>query len=771
MTALVTFPFVGKSGKDVSIPTVKTTLPMGLALGKKQDGLLVLSAADEATAYGLNEGDKILQVENVPVQSVNTFRTALSGKQRGDAITMLVQRGDATISINRKFRGDLEVSTAASDWTRVALAPSRTPTRSVPRTPVNVISAPASAVIGSAPAAPVLEAPLATSIFDSLPTNQAVEQVTEFAQELVSVPDVIGGASSDALAELPVLGQQTTKLPEIADVPEMIAEIADARSDLPKTGISSNVSDFVVQSQTGNATSTAVKVVEKLADKVTQEMTTIPTATPEQPSMESMAKEAELFVASTESAAEVANNVAHEFGSQPYVTDVDAPAAPPFTKRLTVVSEETIVDGTATGNGLRVINSREGKIGDTLAAADDAVEAATEAAESAAEPTTTDGDAVGSGMATSEMGQPGTVMPGQCHQAMVCTCGNCYRKTDKSFTLNRMLYGDCYDPVVNVGGWLSAGYHSESNDLFNDRPDELNLHQGWLFMEKAATDASPWGFRADIVYGIDGADTQAFGNNPGVWDFDNGFDHGSYAWAIPQLYGEIKLGDWNIKAGHFFTVVGYEGVAAPGNFFYSHSMTSYLSEPFTHTGAIASREFDKWTVYAGWTLGWDTGFDQLNSGNNWLGGFSYDVMDGMSLTYLSSVGNLGSRGDDAYFHSLVLNMDLTDKLQYVVQSDVLRVDSTGEDNFGINQYLLYTMSDKVSVGARMEWWKGDVLTGYAPHGGVLPADGSLSYYAATFGVNYRPKSNLVLRPEVRVDWSPAADYDEAYFGIDAIYSF
>ena len=72
----------------------------------------------------------------------------------------------------------------------------------------------------------------------------------------------------------------------------------------------------------------------------------------------------------------------------------------------------------------------------------------------------------------------------------------------------------------------------------------------------------------------------------------------------------------------------------------------------------------------------------------------------------------------------------------------------------------------------MEWWKGDEVTGYAPHGGVFPAGGgSHSYYAATFGVNRRLNANLMVRPEYRVDWSPALDYSEGYFGMDVIATF
>lgn len=353
-------------------------------------------------------------------------------------------------------------------------------------------------------------------------------------------------------------------------------------------------------------------------------------------------------------------------------------------------------------------------------------------------------------------------------------CGLGLGKCDlgDAFTLSGMLHGDC-PPAVTIGGWLSAGYHSKGNDLFNSRPNNFALHQGWLYAEKAAKSGSPLGFRVDLMYGIDANDTQAFGNPSGSWDFENSFDHGSYGWAIPQAYGEVALGDsLSVKVGHFHTLIGYEVVTAPGNFFYSHAMTMYNSEPFTHTGVLATATLsDNVTAYGGWTLGWDTGFDQLNGGSSWLGGIGLTLSEDASLTYTSTAGNFGWRGDDAYSHSVLLDVALTNSLNYVAQSDLVRVASTGEDNVGLNQYLLYSLSDRLGLGARMEWWKGDVLTGYAPHGAVLPASGSLSYYAATFGANIRPHANLVLRPEFRFDWSPAADYDESYFGIDAILTF
>ena len=90
-----------------------------------------------------------------------------------------------------------------------------------------------------------------------------------------------------------------------------------------------------------------------------------------------------------------------------------------------------------------------------------------------------------------------------------------------------------------------------------------------MYAEKVADGSQglDWGFRADVMYGIDSADTQAFGNNPGRWDFINGWDFGgTYGWAMPQLYGEIAAGDFSVIIGHFYTLLGYEVVTAPDNF-------------------------------------------------------------------------------------------------------------------------------------------------------------------------------------------------------------
>lgn len=319
------------------------------------------------------------------------------------------------------------------------------------------------------------------------------------------------------------------------------------------------------------------------------------------------------------------------------------------------------------------------------------------------------------------------------------------------------------------------GYHdgitpnaSGVNDAgsFNNHPHRFNLHQGWLYAEKVAdgSNGMDWGFRTDIMYGVDAADTQAFGNNAGNWDFQNGFDHGQYGWAIPQVYGEVASGDLSVKLGHFYTLIGYEVVTAPDNFFYSHALTMFNSEPFTHTGALASYSVsDDTTVYAGWTTGWDTGFDQNFSGSSFLGGFGTQLTDDVAFTYIATAGNFGARtaGQDGYSHSLLFDVTLTDNLNYILQSDLVETDAALNDDFGVNQYLIYNVDEKIAVGTRIEWWSRD----------------SAEQWAATFGVNVKPMDNLVIRPEIRHDWgigpgNPAALNGSATtFGCDAILTF
>jgi hypothetical protein len=114
---------------------------------------------------------------------------------------------------------------------------------------------------------------------------------------------------------------------------------------------------------------------------------------------------------------------------------------------------------------------------------------------------------------------------------------------------------------ITVGGWTSVGYHSARNPLSFNTYDRVQLGQQYFFAEKVADGSEGLGLggRIDYVYGTDAPDTQAFGIANNHWD--NGWDNGGqYGHALPQVYGEVAMGDLSAKIGKFYTICGNEVV-------------------------------------------------------------------------------------------------------------------------------------------------------------------------------------------------------------------
>lgn len=329
------------------------------------------------------------------------------------------------------------------------------------------------------------------------------------------------------------------------------------------------------------------------------------------------------------------------------------------------------------------------------------------------------------------------------------------------------------DPLgFNFGGWAQLGYHTYNNALFNQHADKVNLHQAWLFAEKVADGSEGVGLggRIDYIYGVDANDTQAFGK--GDDHFDNAWDNGIYGHAIPQLYGEIAVGDLSVKVGHFYTLIGYEVVGAPGNFFYSHSYTMYNSEPFTHTGALAQfNAGDGLTLYGGYVMGWDSGFE--DNGDAFLGGYSYDLSDSINVTNQYVAGRFGL-DEVGFMSSSIITTQLSDYITHVLWVDLLDTDGTGRsterETFDVNNYLLLTLTDNVTWGNRLEWYNID-------KGVYGVTTGKSDIYAFTTGLNYAAGTNLLFRPEVRWDWDKDAvsglelGSTQTTFGADMIFTF
>ena len=321
------------------------------------------------------------------------------------------------------------------------------------------------------------------------------------------------------------------------------------------------------------------------------------------------------------------------------------------------------------------------------------------------------------------------------------------------WTLQGLLTGDsCCN--ITYGGWVSVGAYGNAHGAASNGPvamknvgDGFTVNQVWGYFEKAADTGGcgwDWGFRSDVVFGVDGQDTQAFGSSPTAWD--NPWDtSGEYGTALPQLYAEVAVNDLKVKMGHFYTIIGYEVVPATGNFFTSNAYTMYYAEPFTHTGVLAEYSlFENVTLWGGWVQGWDTAFDNPNQSSDFLGGISAPLTDSATLTWALDYGHDGVTGYDTYMQSIVADFSLTDKLNYVLQSDWGGVSNgMSAQWYGVNNYLFYTVNDCWKLGTRFEWFRDD--DGYR---GLGTGD----FWEVTAGVNWQVTANMLIRPELRYDW-------------------
>ena len=352
----------------------------------------------------------------------------------------------------------------------------------------------------------------------------------------------------------------------------------------------------------------------------------------------------------------------------------------------------------------------------------------------------------------------------------------------------------CRGGDIDIGGWISAGifanaYGATNNGPlgFNDVGDGFTFNQAWIYAERVADTGGfgvDWGFRVDYVFGVDGPDVQAFGSPAGSFDnpWDTSRDYGS---ALPQLYGEIALNNLSVKLGHFARIIGWEVADAPDNFFYTHAYTMYYGEPFSHTGVLASYAVDDdVTVHAGWTQGWDTGFDNTFRADTFLGGVSLPVGENATFTWVVSAGDLGAAAGDLYMSSIVFEYAVTDNLTYILQHDLGSISGVGAGNhdwYGINQYIQYQINDCWAAGMRIEWFcDEDGLRVPTPVGGFGNAG---SYYEVTWGFNYKPRENVIIRPEIRYDWyhgslgsgaqafNAGADSEQFSGGLDFIVTF
>ncbi len=348
---------------------------------------------------------------------------------------------------------------------------------------------------------------------------------------------------------------------------------------------------------------------------------------------------------------------------------------------------------------------------------------------------------------------------------------------------------------INIAGWFAQSFTwntTNPSDRFNgpvtwtDRSNDYQVNQAYIYIEKATDTGGSgwdWGYRADVMGGTDyrfntaaGLETRGYFQSPKI------STQRFYGLAFTQFYLEAAYNDLKIKVGHWYAPVGYEVVATTGNFFPNLPYTFQYGEPFTMTGALATwQATEDVAIVAGITHGWDN-FD--NSSNPHVGGvFGYteNFSDGGSFAGAWTIGNepntfnalnQGVTFSNRFLQTLVYSRPLTsisDRLTYVAQSDlgyqnnVFGAGTTDAYWYGLNQYLLYTVSDCMSYAIRAEWFRDQNGARVGGFLGTTP-NGSLrglstarfgypgSFYEVTMGANWKYSANTMVRPYVRFDW-------------------
>jgi hypothetical protein len=299
-----------------------------------------------------------------------------------------------------------------------------------------------------------------------------------------------------------------------------------------------------------------------------------------------------------------------------------------------------------------------------------------------------------------------------------------------------------------MGGWFDTGYYSDDDGIWNNFDDQYQLNQAWMYAERKAPRGCnfSFGFRFDAVYGTEAQYIQAIGNPPAGapsgWDVD--WDHGEYGWAIPQLYAEVARNRWSIIGGKYINPMGYESVMSPKNFFFSRSYARGKIQPQTFTGTHSRFDLtENTTILTGVSTNWDTGFTSFNDSLSYFGGFEYKPCAPINVNGYLAGGDFGYRGDDGWLTNLIVDVMVTDKLNYI--NEWTSVDSDIEYQFSWANYLIYRTSQRLGIGTRFEWFKSTIYTGTAD-----------STYQWTAGLNARPHANITIRPELRVDWGTGA---------------
>ena len=299
----------------------------------------------------------------------------------------------------------------------------------------------------------------------------------------------------------------------------------------------------------------------------------------------------------------------------------------------------------------------------------------------------------------------------------------------------------------------------------------------------------------------------------GIWGFDSKFIHstglgdtqtGRYQWDPLQMYVDVALPyiPAKVRAGKWIELAGFEQFSAniygafgdPSRALYSYSYQFFYAEPGTQTGVLATYVLNpRWTFDAGLTRGWNQSTRDSNRYLDFLGRVTYMPTDKTTVIFVMTEGpeypiavgrGLPEGGKKDWWTALdlVITHKVTDKLSLGAGFDFVNAPripglSDGAKQWGgVAGYASYAIDPRFTLNSRLEWFN-DSSDGYS-----TGAATGANYYEATLGVAIKPfpkdniLSQLLLRPEIRYDWSDnrvfgRLDRDQLTISGDVLFMF
>jgi hypothetical protein len=379
---------------------------------------------------------------------------------------------------------------------------------------------------------------------------------------------------------------------------------------------------------------------------------------------------------------------------------------------------------------------------------------------------------------------------------------------------------------IKISGWADMSYTASTRNVsnrplgWNDRADTALLQQFWVNIEKPIDWSSPeiqQGFKVGLLYGSDYRYTLIrglFNSQLKNGNLDakeaNGFEQNIYGGDIPEFYYSLFLpgicGEGTeFRIGRMFSLFGYESNAAVLNPLMSHSY-AFISTPFFNTGVQAITKINSnVTVTNMLTNGDDVFFDgsqkwryqgqlKLTSDDQsqWLalttsfgeGKFDASQPNGpaqkittIGLAYEPFGRNNGNYFNLVYSNKLTEDFSVALEALYAYQQNVPAAATSSPTTFGggtgtahwesVAGYAKYDFSEMCSGIIRAEVFRDaqGTQTGF---------DGT--YYSGTLGLQIKPFSSIMIRPEVRYDYNNDSTPFNGHHGLftagaDVIFKF